>query len=167
MEFRFFGEPDYAALQALDGLVQRAQEPGFEALPEREREGRLSTSPASLKFYERSEHSFVADAGAGLQGFILAQSVWQGDRPIVLVRTVVVHPDAPESVRQGLLHATVKSAYDTAVYEVHVPASEQLLPAAQQEEAHLQGQYAVIHLGTRAGSAPGVKLSKSVRAPDA
>lgn len=163
MEFRFFGEPDYAALQELDALVQSDLEPGFEALPERERDSRLSTSHAALKFYERSEHSFVADAGAGLEGFILAQSVWQGDRPIVLVRTVAVRPRADDAVWRGLLHATVKSAYDTAVYEVHVPAGAALADAVQEEEAHVLGRYAVIHLGTRAQSAPGEKLTKTVR----
>ena len=167
MEFRFFGEPDYAALQDLDLTVQRHLAPGFDALLEREREGRLSTSAAALKFYERSEHSFVADDGAGIQGFILAQSVWQGDRPIVLVRAVAVRPGVGGSVVRGLLHATVKSAYDTAVYEVHVPAVEALNDAVQQEEAHVLGRYAVVHLGTRAQSAQGEKLTKTVRMPGA
>lgn len=167
MEFRFFGEPDYAALQELDLLVQRHLEPHFDALPEREREGRLSTSAAALKFYERSEHSFVADDGAGVQGFILAQSVWQGDRPIVLIRTVAVRPGTDEAVVRGLLHAAVKSAYDTAVYEVHVPVSAALAEAVQEEEAHVLGRYAVVHLGTRALSAPGEKLTKTVRVPGA
>ena len=167
MEFRFFGEPDYVVLQELDLLVQRHLELGFDALPERERQSRLSTSSAALKFYERSEHSFVADAGADVQGFILAQSVWQGDKPIVLVRTVAVRPGAGEAVVRGLLHATVKSAYDTAVYEVHVPTSAALADAVQDEEAHVLGQYAVVHLGTRAQTAPGEKLTKTVRTPGA
>lgn len=163
MEYRFFGESDYAALTALDLLVQQQLDVNFDALPEREREGRLNTSHAALKFYERSEHSFVADDGRNIHGFILAQSVWQGDKPIVLVRTVAVSPDAPNGVREGLLHATVKSAYDTAVYEVHLPTSQTLMDAAGQEEAHLTGQYAVIHLGTRAQTAYGRKLTKTVR----
>lgn len=167
MEYRAITEPDYTALTELDRLVQQHLDPQFEQLPERERESRLSSSPAALKFYERSEHSFVADDGQGIQGVILAQSVWQGDKPIVLVRTVLVRPDAPETVTRGLLHATVKSAYDSAVYEVHVPGSAPLLPAVQEEEAHLTGQYAVIHLGTRAQTAPGEKLTKTVRTPGA
>ena len=160
MEYRTFGEPDYAALSELDRLVQQSLDPAFDQLPEREREGRLCSSQAALKFYERSEHSFVADDGT-LQGFILAQSVWQGDRPVVLVRAVVARPGPQETeLRRGLLRATVKSAYDSAVYEIHVPTPPALLDAVRQEEAHLSGQYAVIHLGTRAQTAPGEKLTR-------
>lgn len=167
MEYRPIVEPDYPALAELDRLYQRQLDASFDTLPDREREGRLSTSHAALKFYERSEHSFVADDGTGVQGFILAQSVWQGDKPIVLVRTVVTRPGMGEQVTLGLLRATVKSAYDCAVYEVHLSASAALMKAAAQEEAHLTGQYAAIHLGTRAQTAFGEKLTKTVRSPDA
>lgn len=164
MRYRTFAEPDFAALQALDLTAQRQADPAFESLPDREREGRLSTSLPALKFYERSEHSFVAQDGAGtLQGLILAQHVWQGDRPIVLVRTVILAPGALEDTSAGLLHAAVKSAYDTAVYEVHFPLTPTLEAAAAAEEAVLIGRYAVCHLGTRAGSAPGERLGESSR----
>src|SRR6478672_1531795 len=96
MRYRTYGEPDYAALQSLDLTLQRHLEPAFDALPEREREGRLHTSLPALKFYERSEHSFVAEDDTGLHGFVQAQHVWQGDRPIVLVRTVSLAPAAPD-----------------------------------------------------------------------
>ncbi|WP_034387672.1 DUF1999 domain-containing protein [Deinococcus sp. YIM 77859] len=156
MRYRTFAESDFAALQALDLAAQRHADPAFDTLPAREREGRLCTSLPALKFYARSEHSFAAqdDAGA-VQGLILAQHVWQGDRPIVLVRTVLLAPDAPEGTAAGLLHATVKSAYDSAVYEVHFPLIPGLEDAARQEEARVTGSYAVCHLGTRASTAPG------------
>lgn len=163
MQYRTFSDADYAALEALDLATQRHADPNFDALPEREREGRLHTSLAALKFYERSEHSFVADDGEEIRGFLFAQSVWQGDRPIVLVRTVTVAPETSDDVVRGLLHAAVKSAYDCAVYEVHYPVSAQTQAAAEAEESHLIGQYGVVHLGTRAQTAPGQKLTKSVR----
>lgn len=162
MRYRTFAEPDFEALQALDLAAQRRADPAFDTLPDREREGRLCTSLPALKFYERSEHSFAAQDDAGtLQGLILAQYVWQGDRPIVLVRTVLLAPDAPQETAAGLLHATVKSAYDSAIYEVHFPLFPGLEAAARQEEARLAGQYAVCHLGTRAGTAPGERFTPS------
>ncbi|MGM9320129.1 DUF1999 domain-containing protein [Deinococcus aquaticus] len=157
MRYRTFSEADYPAMQALDLTLQR-QDPAFDSLPERERDGRLHTSQPALKFYERSEHSFVAEEGDTLAGFILAQPVWQGDRPLVLVRTVSVLPGAPEGTSTGLLHAAVKSAYDTAVYEVHFTLTPDLLDAATSESAVVTGQSAVCHLGTRADTAPGTRL---------
>ncbi|MBB5232890.1 DUF1999 domain-containing protein [Deinococcus budaensis] len=161
LRYRTFTETDYPALAALDLAAQRAADPEFSARPEREREGRLSTSLPALKFYERSEHSFVAQDSAGaLLGVILAQHVWQGDRPIVLVRTVLLAPAAPAEAAAGLLHATVKSAYDSAVYEVHFPLTPALAAAAAEEAAHVTGRYAVRHLGTRADTAPGERLGE-------
>lgn len=158
LRYRTFTEADYAALAALDLAAQRAADPAFDTLPEREREGRLGTSLPALKFYERSEHSFVADAGGEVVGAVFAQHVWQGDRPIVLVRTVLLAPGAPEETAAGLLHALVKSAYDTAVYEVHFPLTPALDAAAKGEGAHVTGRYAVRHLGSRADTAPGERL---------
>lgn len=157
--YRPIEDSDYDTLQALDLAAQRRQSPEYDTLPEREREGRLSTSAAALKFYARSGHSFVAEREEIL-GFALAQSVWQGDRPIVLVRSVAVTEEVGEDVLLGLMRAVVKSAYDTAVYEVHFPANEALMSAAHAEEAHLIGAYAVVHLGTRAQTAAGEKLRR-------
>ncbi|AXG98660.1 DUF1999 domain-containing protein [Deinococcus wulumuqiensis] len=159
--YRAFTEPDFETMQALDLAAQRREAPGYDTLPEREREGRLSSSLAALRHYERSGHSFVAeDHDDRVRGYVLAQSVWQGDRPALLVRALVLDDAQDEDMRRGLLRAVVKSAYDTAVYEVHLPVSPELRAAAQAEEAHLTGHYAVIHLGTRAESAPGEKLRR-------
>ncbi|PNY80196.1 DUF1999 domain-containing protein [Deinococcus koreensis] len=160
MRYRTFGEADYAALQALDLRLQRAADPAYDTLPEREREGRLHTSPAALKFYERSEHSFVADQGGTLQGFVLAQAVWQGDRPTVLIRTLSQTPDAPAGTPEGLFQAVIKSAYDTAVYEVHFPVSPALHAVAQAEGTRVLGAYGVCHLGSRTQTAPGSRLGE-------
>ena len=162
LRFRTLTEHDYDALAALDLAAQRALDPVFDTLPERERESRLSTSLPALKFYERSEHSFLADDGGEMRGFVFAQSVWQGDRPLVFVRTLALAPGAaPElagEAASGLLHAVVKSAYDTAVYEIHLPLTPELNNAARAEEARVVGQYGVVHLGTRAQTAPGERL---------
>jgi hypothetical protein len=162
LRFRTLTEHDYDALAALDLAAQRALDPAFDTLPERERESRLSTSLPALKFYERSEHSFLADDGGEVRGFVFAQSVWQGDRPLVFVRTLALAPGAaPElagEAASGLLHAVVKSAYDTAVYEIHLPLTPELNNAARAEEARVVGQYGVVHLGTRAQTAPGERL---------
>lgn len=162
LRFRTLTEHDYEALAALDLAAQRAQDPAFDTLPEREREGRLSTSLPALKFYERSEHSFVADAEGDLRGFVFAQSVWQGDKPLVFVRTLALAPGAaPEQAAEaarGLLHAVVKSGYDAAVYEIHLPVTPELGDAARAEEARMVGQYGVVHLGSRAQTAPGERL---------
>ncbi|WP_293915169.1 DUF1999 domain-containing protein [Deinococcus sp.] len=173
LRYRVFSEADFAALQALDLEVQRRAAPTFGSLEEREREGRLRTSLPALKFFERSEHSFLAEdaqilegqapegqapGGRTLQGVILAQPVWQGDRPTVLVVQVLLAEHAPPETASGLLHACVKSAYDTAVYEVHFALTPELEAAAAAEEAHLAGRYAVRHLGSRHDTAPGLRL---------
>ncbi len=158
MMYRAFTSADFEALAALDLAIARAADSAFDTLPEREREGRLRTSLAALRFYERSEHSFVADDDGRLVGAILAQSVWQGDRPTVLVSRVLVAPDAPEDTARGLLRVCAKSAYDTAVYEMHLPVDESLREAAAAESFRAVGVYAVRHLGTRSATAPGELL---------
>ncbi len=159
LRYRVFSESDFAAIRALDERGQRLADPQFDQLEDREKEGRLRTSLPALKFFERSEHSFVAEREAALCGVILAQPVWQGDRPTVLVVTVLLSPDAPPETASGLLHACVKSAYDAAVYEVHFPLTPALETAAHTEEAHILGRYAVRYLGSRHDQAPGERLS--------
>ena len=161
MRYRVFTEDDFEALSALDLAVQRQLDAGFDALPQREQEGRLRSSLASLRFYLRSEHSFVADEGGQPLGLMLAQSVWMGDRPIILVTACLLHPDLGERANDtaaALLHAVIKSAYDAAVYEIHYAVTGQLVQAAQAEGSHVLGRYAVHHLGSRQQTAPGERL---------
>ncbi len=167
MRYRIFSEDDFEALHDLDLQVQRHAEPTWDALPEREREGRLRTSLPALRFYLRSEHSFVAEerlpgeTGGQLTGLIFAQSVWMGDKPIILVTACLVRPGSEENgdTAAGLLHAVIKSAYDAAVYEVHYAMTPLLEQAAEAEGSHLLGRYAVHHLGSRQETAPGERLT--------
>lgn len=158
MLFRAFTSADYAALADLDARVLRSEDPAFDALPDREREGRVRTSEAALRFYERSEHSFVADEDGEVVGAVFAQSVWQGDRPTVLVTRVWVDPAAPEGTAAGLLRVCTKSAYDAAIYEVHLPVTPDLEGAARETDFRRTGVYAVRWLGTRGETGPGEAL---------
>ena len=168
MRYRVFTEDDFQAMSELDTLVQSHADTGWAALPGREQEGRLRTSLPALRFYLRSEHSFIAEARASgdetpgglLTGVIFAQSVWMGDRPIILVTACLVRPGSEQGgeTAAGLLHAVIKSAYDAAVYEVHYALTPQLEVAAQAEGSHLIGRYAVHHLGSRQETAPGERL---------
>ncbi len=172
MRYRVFTEDDFAAMSELDLSVQQ-QDPGWAGLPEREQEGRLRTSLPALRFYLRSEHSFIAEEreagnetpGGLLTGIVFAQSVWMGDKPIILVTACLVRP-GPEAgnaaagdTAAGLLHAVIKSAYDAAVYEIHYPLTTQLAQAAQAEGSFVAGRYAVHHLGSRQQTAPGERLA--------
>lgn len=158
MFYRAFTDADFDALQQLDLTVLRHEDPNFDALPDREREGRVRTSLAALRFFERSEHSFVADDDGKVVGALFAQSVWQGDRPTVLISRVWTAQGAPQGTAAGLLKACSKSAYDTAVYEVHLPVTPELTAAAGEENFREVGRYAVRHLGTRGQTAPGEAL---------
>jgi hypothetical protein len=145
-------------MQALDLELNLTEDPSFLTLSDRERAGRLRTSLAALRFYSRSEHSFVAttdlytdpEQPTLVYGFVLAQSVWMGDKPIVWVSSLRVHPDAPSGCLAGLLHAVTKSAYDSAVYEVHLAADPTLEPFAHREGYKDAGlKHLVRLLGTR------------------
>ena len=148
-------------MQALDLELAHLEDPNFAHLSAPERAGRLRSSLAALRFYARSEHSFVAvdrpeaDPSTVL-GFVLAQSVWMGDKPIVWVSCLRVHLDAPSGTLAGLLHAVTKSAYDGAVYELHLPAhSEWWTVAAKEGYVDAGLKHLVRYLGSRSTTAPG------------
>jgi hypothetical protein len=111
-------EADLPALQALDAAYATLH--GLEP----------AVTEGSLRFFGRTEHSFVAEASAGagtnLAGFVLAQAVWSGERPQVLVARLVA--GAPEA-SEPLVKALVKSAYDSGVYDLltRVPATDAAL----------------------------------------
>ncbi len=163
MIYRAPQEPDFAGMQALDLELALTEDPNFPSLPERERAGRLRTSLASLRFFSRSEHSFVAiearsadEEATTVYGLILAQSIWMGDKPVVWISHIRVHPDAPGGTLPGLLHASVKSAYDSAVYEVYMAVDKTLWPFAQREGFKDAGlKHVVRYLGARTRTAPG------------
>lgn len=94
-------------------------------------EQRLSASPtpqAALEFYSRSPHSFLAHFGGEIQGFVLAQAVWQGDQTVVLVRKVVADSEA---VYAGLLGRVVQSAYSAGASSVALHADSRQSGAIQ------------------------------------
>ncbi|MFC6617339.1 DUF1999 domain-containing protein [Deinococcus radiophilus] len=151
--YRALNELDFEAVAALDLAAQLELDPDFAGLPEREREGRLSSSLGALKFYARTDHSFVAMRAGEVCGLVLAQSVWQGDKPIVLVRTLLTTPGLELPLRHdiyaGLLRALFKSAYDTAVYEIHFVPQPGWPLAGDLGDVRRVGDYAVRHLGSR------------------
>ncbi|AFZ67824.1 DUF1999 domain-containing protein [Deinococcus peraridilitoris] len=160
MLYRAFTPADFGPLVDLDLTVLRREDPLFDTLSEREREGRVRTSLAALRFYERSEHSFVAEEDGELRGAIFAQSVWQGDRPTVLVTRLWLARPADADVTSGLLRACSKSAYDAAIYELHLGVTAELQEGAAREHFREQGVYAVRLLGSRADSAPGREMKR-------
>ena len=110
---------------------------------------------ASLAFYARSGHSFVAGPVAATLGFVLAHAVWDGARPTVTVaRLVAAHGDG--RVLRALTEVVVKSAYDAAVYDlaIDLPADDVAAHAALDapwRERSVRRYERV--LGTRAASA--------------
>lgn len=137
MIFRQPEEADFAAVQALELELLRSEEARFDDLPDRERQARVRSGLASLLFFARSGHSFVAAQpgtdGPTVLGYVLALAIWEGDRASVKISSLRAHPDAPPATLQGLLHAVVKSAYDSGSYEVHLDADAQATRAAQAE----------------------------------
>jgi hypothetical protein len=112
-------------------------------------------SAASVRFFGRTEHSFTAEAdgpdGAATVGFLLAQAVWSGVRPQVLVARVAAPGQPPAAA--ALLKAVVKSAYDSGVYDLvaRVPRGDQgLVQQLETEEFFLDPQLAYVRiLGSR------------------
>jgi hypothetical protein len=80
---------------------------------------------ASVSFYSRSGHSFVLEDEGEVAGFLLAQAIWDGRRPAVAVRRLVVGPGGSgEAAREALLEAVTKSSYDSGVYHIVVEQPE-------------------------------------------
>lgn len=83
-----------------------------------------AVSRASLAYYARAGHAFVAGTPTVVRGFVLAHAVWDGARATLQVARLVAPDD--DAVRHALVEAVVKSAYDAAVYDlgVDLPASD-------------------------------------------
>lgn len=75
---------------------------------------------SSLSFYARSGHAFVSMREGKANGFVLAQAVWNGTRPVVMVNRLAVENLGDTDSREALLEAVTKSAYDAAVYDIQV-----------------------------------------------
>lgn len=91
-------------------------------------------SKASISFYARSGHAFVAMTEGEAVGFVLAHAVWNGARPVVQVSRLAVGDTAKTEAREALLEAVTKSAYDAAVYDIQVytPAADEAARGALQ-----------------------------------
>jgi Protein of unknown function (DUF1999) len=150
-------DADFPGMQALDLELLRSELPKFDALSEKEQAALIRSSLPSLRFYTRSEHSFACIESVhadpleptSVYGFVLAQSVWMGDKAMVWISSLRIHHDAPAAVLPGLLHAVTKSAYDGAVYEIHLMADKHLMPFADREGYVESGKHLIRLLGSR------------------
>jgi Protein of unknown function (DUF1999) len=150
-------DADFPGMQALDLELLRSEHAKFDAFTGKERAVLIRSSLPSLRFYARSEHSFVCIESVhadpleptSVYGFVLAQSVWMGDKAMVWISSLRIHHDAPAAVLPGLLHAVTKSAYDGAVYEIHLMADKHLIPFADREGYVESGKHLVRLLGSR------------------
>lgn len=116
-------------------------------------------SRSSLHFYVRTGHSFVAVRSGQPTGFVLAQSVWNGTRPTVYVNRLAVENLENNESRLALLEAVTKSAYDAAVYDLHVqhPSVDVEGLAALAEKQYLEKPFRIFErvLGSRGQKAEG------------
>lgn len=108
---------------------------------------------ATLRFFERSGHSFTAErvdeAGAAVAcGFVLAQAVWTGERPTVHATRLAVDPVAAHEARRALLAALVKSAFDAGVYDLlfRTPKTDDALRVGLAAEGYLPDDHVTLQL---------------------
>ncbi|HRN19119.1 MAG TPA: DUF1999 family protein [Trueperaceae bacterium] len=118
-----------------------------------------AVSLATLRFFERSGHSFVAervddDGLARPTGYLLAQAIWTGDSPTVHALRLAVDDVAAAEARVALVRALVKSAYDAGVYQLlfRTPGTDESLRDALQAEGYLPDDHVTLELvlGSRA-----------------
>jgi len=121
-------EADLTALTEIDSSYAKLH--GLEPL----------LSEGALRFFGRTEHSFVAHPGqgAGAVGFVMAQAIWSGERPQVLVARIAT--DGTPGAAGALVKALVKSAYDSGVYDLQtrVPPGDAPLRALLKRESFVE-----------------------------
>ena len=112
-------------------------------------------SRASLSFYVRSGHAFVAVRSGREVGFAFAQAVWNGARPTVYLNRLAAadEDDSGLEARLALVEAVTKSAYDAAVYDLQalLPAGDALSRRALDEKSYKLKDYVIFGriLGSR------------------
>lgn len=74
------------------------------------------TNPAALGFFSRTGYSFLAHLGGAIQGFVLAQPIWQGDRTVVWIAEMAA---ASPLAYRGLLSQVLKTAYQTGAFAIY------------------------------------------------
>lgn len=117
---------DAEALAAIDGAYAAAL--GI----------RPQVSRASLHYFQRTGHSFVAElSGPAVVGLVLAHSVWGGAEAAVRIERLALRFDTASAVdetriAEALTAAVVKSAYDAGVYRLvaAVPDADDLARGA-------------------------------------
>ncbi len=77
-------------------------------------------TPGSLGFYARSGHAFVSCYDERPSGFVLAHAVWNGSRPVVQASRLALQDAEDAESRAALVEALTRSAYDAAVYDIHL-----------------------------------------------
>ncbi|HKI56892.1 MAG TPA: DUF1999 family protein [Trueperaceae bacterium] len=114
------------------------------------------TSEASLRFFARSGHAFVAEGEGGVLGFVLAQPVFDGERPTLLVWRLASPPPGDAAAVRALTRALTKSAYDAGIYDVRVDLPDGDASGAEVLEAEAYGSVPTTafarHLGSRAAA---------------
>lgn len=91
----------------------------------------------SLNFYARTGHAFASLRAGRMTGFVLAQSVWNGFRPVLQMNRLAIADISDLASQTALLEALTKSAYDAAVYDLQLllpQADIQLLGLAEQKD---------------------------------
>lgn len=82
---------------------------------------------ASLHFFQRSGHSFVARSAGTAVGFVLAHATWTGARPALRIERLAVTGVGDIGARAAgvaLIEAVIKSAYDSGVYDLQAALPE-------------------------------------------
>lgn len=112
-------------------VVRPVTEADLEALAALERHqltrflDRELVSAASLRYYGRSGHAFVAERSGRAVGFALGRTGWDGARATVSVERLAAEEGAYDAL-DALLAAVTKSAYDAGVHriELRVPNAD-------------------------------------------
>jgi hypothetical protein len=133
---------DLPAVRAIDKAYARAY--GLEP----------RATEASLRFFARTGHAFVAVGEGGVRGYVLAQAVFDGERPTLFASRFVSPPPGDGDALRALLRSLTKSAYDAGVYDLHVeiPAGDAAGRAALHAESYLPAPSSIFQrqLGSRA-----------------
>jgi hypothetical protein len=133
---------DLPAVRAIDGAYARAY--GLEP----------RATEASLRFFARTGHAFVAVGEGGVRGYVLAQAVFDGERPTLFAGRFASPPPGDADALRALLRSLTKSAYDAGVYDLHVeiPAGDVAGQQALRAESYRPAVTAVFQrqLGSRA-----------------
>jgi len=112
------------------------------------------TGEASLRFFARTGHAFVAVGKGGVRGYVLAQAVFDGERPTLFASRLASPPPGDPEALRALLRALTKSAYDAGVYDVRVelPAEDAAGAGALDAESYRPASASVYtrQLGSRA-----------------